>query len=78
MLRSLGLELAYLALHIIVTALITALIIVIGIVLSKAVNELLTIANVNELVKPYIEKYELPFTSRTIVNISHHCRFSCT
>jgi len=67
--RLLGLELAYLAPRIIVAALITALIIVIGIVISKAVNKLLTIANVDELVKPYIEKYGLPFNPRTIVNI---------
>jgi len=63
-------ELVYLAPRIFVASLVLALIIVVGIVLNRLVNKFLDIARVDDLVKPYIKKYGVPFTPRSIVNAS--------
>jgi len=67
--RLIGAELVYSIPRIVIASLAIATIIVVGIVLSRIVSRILTVAKIDELVRPYVEKYGIPFTPRSVINV---------
>ena len=66
-LRSVARELIDLAPRILIGVLILALIIVIGMIIHRLIKKILNLIKLEDMLKPYIEKYQIPFSPESII-----------